>query len=95
MIQLKNRTTYRDARGNPVHIAGPARRGKVDGEEVFWSIEGDHYTASGRFVLTDRKTFAAYTQESSIRNIASEDTSPEAAAWWNLVELREETPHRG
>jgi len=91
-MKLKPRTTYRNGNGDRVSIAGLARTAPVDSEPVFWSIQGDHYTESGKFVVTKRTTpparpeeYERVTNRESLRNIASEDTSPDAVSWWDGV----------
>jgi hypothetical protein len=43
--------TYKTNRGDAVQIQGPARVDDIDGQPIFWSLQGDHYAADGRAVL--------------------------------------------
>jgi hypothetical protein len=95
-MQLKGRTTYLNGWGRPVCIAGHAKR-VVDGQQCWWSIQGDHYTDAGRFVycrLVTRevdgepvKVYESFTNEFDVKNIEKEDTSEAAARWWDNVNL--------
>lgn len=91
---LKPKTTYKDRDGGTVSIAGLCKY-EVEGEEVFWSIQGNHYTASGLFVCLRRKPGSAreamdterYTSPTNGRNIASEDMTEAHRKWWDGVEV--------
>lgn len=88
-LKLQARTTYTDGRGRRVNIAGMTFT-TVGGEPVYWSIGGDHYTESGRFVHSRRKPdtdsnsliIEYYTTAESARNLVAEDTSEDARKWW-------------
>jgi hypothetical protein len=90
IMQLKERTTYLDGRGNRVNIAGHARREKVNGQNVWWSIQGDHYTDDGQFVCLRRvkgtaereMQYESFTTDSNVRNLVQECDSPSDRAWW-------------
>lgn len=91
-MKLQPRTTYRDGDGKQVMIAGLARTDPVDGEEVYWSIGGDHYTESGRFVFgkvergeDGKNAYKRYTLVEVRRNLVEEDTSDAARKWWEGV----------
>ena len=92
-IKLQPRTTYTNGWGRTVNIAGPTGE-TIEGQPVFWSIQGDHYAQDGRFVNTSRLDNRAgddpglicmkrYLLGAHFRsNIASEDTSKAARDWW-------------
>lgn len=87
-MKLKPRTTYLDGDGYRIAIAGMTRREKVDGQDCFWSISGNHYTEEGRFIHSRRVkgqgelVLESYTLPDYRRNLVSEDTSKEAKDWW-------------
>lgn len=87
-MKLTPRTTYRDRLNEPVHIAGPCGY-DVDGEPVFWSIQGNHYTESGRLVLHNfhkdpmgNYVDDKFTHQDYRENIVRLDHDPE---WWKGV----------
>ena len=45
-MEIKAGKVYRDGDGSLVHIMGPTRTT----DDVYWSLEGNHYTAEGRMV---------------------------------------------
>lgn len=92
VLKLKARTTYKNADGRQVMIAGLTGE-TVNGLPVWWSIQGDHYTEDGRFVRSRRDwskpgelVLLRFTTEDYNRNLASEDDSPAARNWWEGVE---------
>lgn len=54
-MKLQPRTTYRNKSGDLVNIADLAQSDLIEGERIFWSIQGDWYSESGRFVYTRRE----------------------------------------
>lgn len=89
---LRERTTYRDGRGRPVHIVGVTHE-RVDGLRIFWSIQGDHYAENGQrvfsaiiegssYVTGPRAIKRSLRPLNSVLTIVEEDTSPQAVAWW-------------
>lgn len=89
---LKERTTYLDGRGRRVHIVGCTGR-LLDGLRIFWSIQGDHYTENGQMVTGQVVYGNSYVvgpfgyrqfllSLNSARALRSEDTRPDAVAWW-------------
>lgn len=55
-MQLQPKKTYKNKEGGTVHIVGLAKREKVEGKVVYWSIQGDHYTEDGRFIHCRRNS---------------------------------------
>lgn len=93
-MKLKARTTYLNGNGDRVCIAGHAKR-EVNGQQCWWSIQGDHYTDDGRFVFSRRvvqhkdgkrfEALEAFTHDDNHCNLKEEDTSEAAKRWWDGV----------
>ncbi len=91
-IKLSPRTSWVNGRGENVNIAGYAKRDPVDGQDIFWSIQGDHYTEDGRFVSmrrtgrTDESGWAIYEtvllDYGKGSSIAAQRTDKESVEWW-------------
>lgn len=83
---LKARTTYINGNGEKVHIGGLALY-QVEGQDVFWSIQGDHYARDGRFVTgrPDKSYKKSLVSVMSGKTIRREDDSAGAAKWWEGV----------
>lgn len=91
---LKPRTTYLSNDGTAVHIYGLAKVPDLDGQRIWWSIQGDHYaedgrrvgarTLSGPSVLRPKYEKILYAAD-NWRSIREEDTSEEAKRWWDGV----------
>lgn len=100
MTALTNRTTYRNRRGDIVHIAGPTQCAPVQGLKTFWSIQGDHYAEDGRFVACRRSpnpdpeaaqewpyVYEAYLAfDTSPRTIIAIEDTDGARDWWKNVQ---------
>lgn len=91
-LQLKPRTTYVSNDGKAVHIYGRARVPDLDGQRIWWSIQGDHYAEDGRRVGTRELTGPSALRPKyekvlyaadNWRSIREEDTSEEAKRWWD------------
>jgi hypothetical protein len=87
-MKLKPRTTYLNKNGDRVNIAGLAKY-TVDGINIFWSIQGDHYAEDGRFVSLARtevngeETYKkCFLPISFGRCIDKRLDTEEARAWW-------------
>lgn len=68
---------YRDGDGRHVRIMGHAKCELIDGERVWWSLQGNWYTDSGLFVFTrmvDREPLRSerYTHPAVSKNIVQE-----------------------
>ena len=86
MLKLKPRTTYLNGDGDQVMIAGLAECEKIEGETIFYSIQGHWYSESGLFVVSYRDGLRSLCDRGSRHNIVSEDTSPAAVEWWDGVD---------
>jgi hypothetical protein len=79
-VQLRSRSTWIDADGRTVHIAGLTHPRK----DLFWSIEGNWYHTDGRFFRAEVPEEAGPAWAAIVR----EDTSAAAQRWWGLVNTR-------
>jgi hypothetical protein len=53
-MRLKIGGTYRDGWGSVREVMGLAKCGPVGGETVYWTLQGDWYTESGRKCFGER-----------------------------------------
>jgi hypothetical protein len=87
-MKLKPRTTYFNGHGRHVNIAGLAKCERIEGQRIFWSIQGDWYSEDGRRVSLRRKldegpyVFERILIKNGLLNIEKEDESKDARDWW-------------
>lgn len=84
-MKLKPRTTYLNGDGQRVMIAGLAKCPPVEGETIFYSIQGNWYSETGLYVVTYRDGRRVLCDRESRYNLVREDTSPQAVSWWDGV----------
>lgn len=97
-MKLKPRTTYRNKNGDLVNIAGLAQSHTIEGERIFWSIQGDWYSETGRFVYTrkipvsdPKPGHSLFNYISSLmppvywKTISHIEDAKEAHDWWKGV----------